>query len=90
MYAVQLDEALDVDAETMMMRLKNRGIGTRPFFLGLHAQPVLQKLGLFKAETFPHTDRAHRFGFYLPSGLTLTKPQIDSVSEAVKEALLGG
>ena len=85
MYAVQLDEALGIDAETMMERLKSKGIGSRPFFLGLHAQPVLQKLGFFKHEQFPYTDQARKRGLYLPSGLTLTKPQIDVVRDAVRE-----
>jgi perosamine synthetase len=87
MYAVQLDETAGVDAETLMARLKERGIGTRAFFLGLHAQPILRKLGLFKGEQCPQTDRAHKFGLYLPSGLTLTKPQIDVVCDAVRETV---
>ena len=90
MYAVQLDEALGIDAETMMGRLNSKGIGVRPFFLGLHAQPVLTKLGLFKHEVFPHTDQAYKRGLYLPSGLTLTKPQIDVVCDAVREIAEGG
>jgi len=76
-------------AETMMGRLKSKGIGGRPFFLGLHAQPVLTKLGLFKHEVFPHTDQAYKRGLYLPSGLTLTKPQIDVVCAAVREIAEG-
>ena len=90
MYAVQLEEALDIDAETMMERLRSKDIGTRPFFLGLHAQPVLQKLGLFQHERFPYTDQAHKLGLYLPSGLTLTKQQIDVVCDAVREIAEGG
>ena len=87
MYAVQLDERLGMDAETMMRQLKDRGIGTRPFFLGLHAQPALQRLGLFKGERYPHTDQAHKFGLYLPSGLTLTEPDINKVCEALSAVL---
>ncbi len=90
MYAVQLDEALGVDAESMMRQLKDKGIGTRPFFLGLHAQPVLWEHGYVVEEQFPHTDRAHKQGFYLPSGLTLTRSQIDVVCEAVHEIVQGG
>ena len=85
MYAVELDEGLSVDAEPMMNRLKEKGIGTRPFFLGLHAQPVLQQLRVVKDEQFPNTDRAHRQGLYLPSSLTLTKAQVDVVCDAVRE-----
>ncbi len=90
MYAVQLDESLGIGAEAMMRRLNEKGVGTRAFFFGLHAQPILQKLGLVTDEAFPQTDRAYRLGFHLPSGLTLTKPQIDAVCEAMREAVEGG
>ncbi|MCG2776726.1 MAG: DegT/DnrJ/EryC1/StrS family aminotransferase, partial [Desulfobacterales bacterium] len=62
-------------------------IGTRPFFLGLHEQPVLQDLGLFKGERYPVTERVSRQGLYLPSGLTLTEKQIDEVVGAVRDVL---
>jgi perosamine synthetase len=90
MYAVQLGEALGVDAESMMQQLKDKGIGTRPFFLGLHAQPVLRKLGILTDEPFPYTDQAHKKGLYLPSGLTLTRSQIDVVCEAVRDIVQEG
>ncbi len=90
MYAVQLDETLGLDAATMMARLTRNDIGTRPFFLGLHAQPALRARGLFVGEQFPHTDRAHNQGLYLPSGLTLTASQIDRVSDVVREIVQGG
>jgi perosamine synthetase len=90
MYAIQLDEALGVDVEVAMRLLKDKGIGTRAFFLGLHAQPVLQKLRLFADEQYPNTDKAHKFGFYLPSGLTLTRSQIDVVCEAVRDIVQEG
>ena len=39
---------------------------------GLHEQPVLHDLGLFRREKYPVAERIARQGFYLPSGLTLT------------------
>jgi len=83
MYAVELDPAF-ATAEEMMNRLRKHGIGTRPFFRGLHDQPALNKMGLFKNEKYPLTDNAYQYGFYLPSGLMLTHAQIDKVIEAIK------
>jgi len=34
MYSIELDESFGVDAETMMALLREKGIGTRPFFMG--------------------------------------------------------
>lgn len=76
-----------ITAEEMMNRLKQRGIGTRPFFRGLHDQPVLRELGLFAGEDYPGTDFAYRYGFYLPSGLTLTEEKIDMIVSVVNEEI---
>jgi len=83
MYCIELDRALGLDAEAMMKELGKKGIGTRPFFLGLHEQPALHDLGLFKGENYPVTERSSRQGLYLPSGLTLTEKQVDEVVAAV-------
>ncbi len=90
MYSVELNESSCVDAVTMMTGLRDRGIGTRQFFMGLHAQPVLREMGLFRGEKYLNTDRAYKQGLYLPSGLTLTEQQIDVVCDAVEEIMKKG
>lgn len=87
MYCIELGSETELDADTLMKELGKRDIGTRPFFLGLHEQPVLQDLGLFKGERYPVTERISRQGLYLPSGLTLTEKQIDEVVGAVRDVL---
>ena len=59
-------------------RLLAEGIETRPFFLGMHEQPVFTDMGLFKGEKYPVAERIARQGLYLPSGLTLTEAQLDA------------
>lgn len=85
MYCVEVDAALGLDADRMMRVLAGRGIGTRPFFLGLHEQPALRDRGLFNGERYPVAERIARQGFYLPSGLTLTDAHVDEVISAVRE-----
>jgi len=87
MYCVELDQSLGINADEMMRRLGEKGIGTRPFFLGLHEQPALHKLGLFKNERYPVTERIARYGLYLPSGLALTEKQLDEVAASVSEVI---
>ncbi len=86
MYCIELDQKLGT-AQDLMERLGRKGIGTRPFFLGLHEQPAFHDLGLFKGERYPVTERIARQGLYLPSGLTLAESQIDEVVMAVREIL---
>lgn len=87
MFAIELEESLGLEAATVIERLRPRGVAARPFFLGLHRQPVLQERGLFGGESYPRTDRAHRLGLYLPSGLTLTAATIDTVVAALADSL---
>lgn len=87
MYGMLLDEAAGIDAGELARRLKADGIETRPFFLGMHEQPVFLERGLFRGERHPVTERIARRGLYLPSGLTITERQIDRVCGAVRGAL---
>ncbi|MEW5801267.1 MAG: DegT/DnrJ/EryC1/StrS family aminotransferase [bacterium] len=88
MYAIELDPELGIDAETVRVRLKENNIGTRPFFLGLHAQPVLRQMGLHPDESsYPNADRAYKYGLYLPSGLTMTEEKVDVVCTALATVL---
>lgn len=87
MYCIELDVALGITAEDMMLALSKKGIGTRPFFTGLHEQPVLHKMGLFQNEHYPVTERIARQGLYLPSGLTLKENQVNEVVSAVRAVI---
>ena len=75
------------DAAEFARRLKQEGVDTRPFFLGMHAQPVFQARGMFAGERYPVADFLASRGLYLPSGLTLTEAQIEAVCRAVTKVL---
>lgn len=87
-FGLVLADHVPFDAAELAVRLRERGVETRPFFVGMHEQPVLQRLGVFAAGgKFPVTERIARRGLYLPSGLAITESQIGAVSEAVAEVL---
>lgn len=86
-YGMVLNEATGMTAVQMAARLKEAGVETRPFFLGMHEQPVLRKMGLFCGESYPVAERLARQGLYVPSGLTIGDDEIDRVADAVREAL---
>ena len=87
MYSVVLDESSGMDAVEFARRLQDMGIQTRPFFLGMHEQPVFHDRGLFLHEHYPVAERIARQGLYLPSGLALTEDQLDEVCKAVHQIL---
>jgi len=86
-YGITLDKDLPFDAEYVMRKLAEKGIGTRPFFWPMHEQPVFRKMGLFKNDKHPVAENIARRGFYLPSGLALTVEQIEQSAETLIKLL---
>jgi perosamine synthetase len=86
-YGMVLSDEVPFDAAEFAVRLKKSGVETRPFFLGMHEQPVFHDMNLFKGDHHPVCERIARRGLYVPSGLALTLDQIDTVSAAVRTAL---
>jgi perosamine synthetase len=87
MYGVVLDESHGIDAVEFAKRLDAQGVQTRPFFLGMHEQPVLCHRGWFRGEHYPVAERIAKQGLYLPSGLALTASQVEAVCLAVRNEL---
>jgi perosamine synthetase len=86
-YGLLLHEGSGIDAKTAMRRLSSRGIGTRPFFCPMHQQPVLLRMGHFKGESYPVSERLYKQGFYIPSGIGLSDDDTDQVINAVLQEL---
>ena len=87
MYGTVVLEETGMDAAALAQRLKRSGIETRPFFLGMHEQPVFHQRGLFVDERYPVAERLGRQGLYLPSGLALTEEQLSRVCTVLHEVL---
>jgi len=87
MYAVVLLDQVPFGAVEFARRLEAEGVQTRPFFKGMHEQPVYRRLGLFAGVASPVTERIYRRGLYLPSGQAITDRQIEGVLLAVRKVL---
>ena len=48
---------------------------------------VLRKMGLFGGESCPVAERIARRGFYIPSGVALTREQAVEVSQVLQQVL---
>ena len=74
------------DAKWWMKDLANKGIGTRPFFYPMHLQPCNQvseiTLGMYNLN---YSEQLTKYGFYLPSGVTLTPAQILHICKNIHE-----
>jgi len=87
MYGIELRDAPGMDNEELANKLRARGVDSRPFFIGMHEQPVFHKMGLFRNEHYPVAEKLARRGLYLPSGLALREEQIDTVCRALLDIL---
>ena len=86
-FGIVLADNVSCNADSVMARLSEKNIGTRPFFWSMHEQPVFQRLGLFIGESYPVSERISRRGFYIPSGVSISKKNIDVVSQSVARVM---
>jgi perosamine synthetase len=87
MFSVELNSSNGVTAADARRSLHANDIDTRPFFQGLHRQPVLLSRGLFAGEEYPHTEYATRYAFYLPSSLSLTREIVERIAATLIDSL---
>lgn len=85
MFPLLVSKKNKITRDEFREKLKDLGVDTRDFFYPLHSQPVFDNLKFSNREEFPiSTDLSNR-GFYIPSGLALTKNEINKVINAVKK-----
>ncbi len=86
-YGMVIRDDVPLDSDGLAGRLATAGIETRPFFLGMHEQPVFHRRGLFANSSgqFPVAERLARRGLYVPAGLAVTDAQIDAVCGALEQ-----
>lgn len=83
-----------IDEQVVMMsrdqfsaRLKDFGIDTRLFFVGMHRQKSLIDYGCDASGSYAVTDWLANNGLYLPSGSGITENQVHRISVAIKEII---
>ena len=80
-YGIVLIDEEAHDALSMIKKFESVKIETRPFFYPMHLQPVFRKMGMFKSESHPNSERLANQGFYLPSGVGIKEEEIEIVAE---------
>ena len=78
---------LNLNANYVMKKLKEKKIGTRPFFWPMHRQKMLKKMNFYNSKRFPNSDYIYKYGFYLPSSLTLKRNEIKYISDCVNKII---
>ncbi len=86
-FGIVLNDDVKFDAKTVIKKLAEENIETRPFFFPLHKQPVLKKLGILDDIKRPVSEKLYKKGFYIPTGLNLTDKKIEYISQKIKNLL---
>ncbi|MDI6797073.1 MAG: DegT/DnrJ/EryC1/StrS family aminotransferase [Desulfatibacillaceae bacterium] len=89
MSTIVLDQALGLTKESLMAKLKEKGVMTRPFFHPLSAIPAFYNTPQAKAARKRNkvAKSIAPFGLNLPSALSLTKDDANFVSDAILEVM---
>ncbi|HUS51169.1 MAG TPA: DegT/DnrJ/EryC1/StrS family aminotransferase, partial [Candidatus Paceibacterota bacterium] len=83
MYAIRFTDDFKIKKDKIKKILFEKGIDTRDFFIGMNEQPIFRNLQI--GEEFPVSKKLSETGLYLPSGLDLTKKDIEYICEIIKE-----
>lgn len=85
MISVVLSEDLSVSRDSVMAKLAEVGIETRPFFYPMHALPMYRDLA--RGQSYPVADRLAAQGINLPSSATLSEGDLAFVCDQIVQIL---
>jgi perosamine synthetase len=87
MFGVLIKGATEKKRDRIMQTLAERGVETRPFFYPMHMLPPYQKLEV--KDQFPIAAKIAAQGISLPTYANLTEADIDYITSALKEVVVG-
>ena len=80
-----IKDNIKLNASRAITILKKNGIDCRPFFYPMHIQPIYKKMKIFDNTKFPISEKISKKGFYIPSGLGITRGEQDVVINKIIE-----
>ncbi|HVN65258.1 MAG TPA: DegT/DnrJ/EryC1/StrS family aminotransferase [Methanomicrobiales archaeon] len=83
MYSILLEKSFGLPRDVLMNLLAGKGIETRSFFIPVHRQPVMEKMGFFPGERYPVAEDLGARGLYLPSSSSLSDEEIRLVCREI-------
>lgn len=84
-YVVRLDPA--IDRRSLAIRLEEAGIPTRPYFAPIHLQKYFREAFDYREGDLPVAEDLGRRSLALPFSSVMTEEQVETVCQALREAL---
>ena len=75
------------DRDTVMRRIAEAGIPSRPYFTPVHLQPFYRETFGYRRGDFPITERLGDISLALPFSSVMTEAQVDYVCTYLRRAL---
>ena len=82
-----INKTLKLDANKVIYKLQKIGIGSRPFFWPMHKQKIFKYLNIDKSNKFKNSEYISKYGFYLPSSLSLKNHEIDYICDKINSII---
>jgi len=82
-YGIVIKDDVKLNAEFAIKFLIKEGIECRPFFYPMHCQNAYSKMKLFPKTEYPISEKISKKGFYIPSGVGITREEQDVVINKV-------
>jgi perosamine synthetase len=79
MYSILAEDKIGMSRDNLMRKLEEKGIDTRPFFYPVHVMPPYKN-----NKKFPVAEEIAREGVNLPSGVNLTKENVERIVNEIR------
>jgi perosamine synthetase len=84
MYAITLADSFPIGRDELMEKLSDAGIESRTHFCPMNLQPFLREQEGWREVPCPVAEDLWQRGMYLPSAITLSREEIETVVEAIR------
>ena len=74
-------------ASSIIKKLNTHGIGARPFFWPMNEQKIFKKMKIFGKLKYPNSHYLSRYGFYIPSFLSIKKSEMNHVISIINKLI---
>lgn len=84
LYCITVDQSkFGTNRDTLMRRMLQRGVDTRPFFIPLHTMPPFEEQSDARRDSLPETLRLGATGINLPTFNKMTNAQVQAVCDNI-------
>jgi perosamine synthetase len=86
-FGILIKKKTKFSRKAVIKKLLKKNIQTRDFFWSMHNQKIFNNKKIFKKNKFPNADYLSRHGFYIPSGINISKKEVKYVADTINNII---